>query len=411
MNLRERFLEVMAFNTSVHSVKWEFGYWGEVLDKWYESGLPMRRYPEILEKGHNATDGLYNIAWKSIKGTKLPKGIAVMGGGLYWPTQSFPIDHDVRSFFGMDYPNVMIPVNHIFYPMFDVQVIFEDEKQMIYSDVDGVTRRFLKETATMPSGETYPVKDWKTWQKLKDERLKLDDIKNRLPANWSELVKEYRNRDYPLALMGYPHGFFGIMANLMGYETLFYSYIDDPELIHDIVNTFTNLWICLYEEVFSYTDVDLVHIWEDISYGSGSMISLKVVREFMLPYYKRFTDFLKGKGVKNILVDTDGYCWDLIPLFLEGGATGMYPFETACGMDIVKVRKTFPQLQMMGGIPKSKIGLGKEAIDAFLEPVEEVLKTGGYIPFGDHFIPPEVTWEGFQYYRNRLNQIIDKYGK
>jgi uroporphyrinogen decarboxylase len=110
-------------------------------------------------------------------------------------------------------------------------------------------------------------------------------------------------------------------------------------------------------------------------------------------------------------VDTDGYCWDLIPLFIEGGATGMYPFETACGMDIVKVRKTYPQLQMMGGIPKSKIGLGKEAIDSFLEPVEEVLKTGGYIPFGDHFIPPEVTWDGFQYYRNRLNQIIDKYGK
>jgi uroporphyrinogen decarboxylase len=411
MNLRERFNEVMAFNTGVHSVKWEFGYWGEVLDRWYESGLPEHHYPDIPEKVNNATDGLYNIAWKSIQGGRLPKGIAVMGGGLYWPTQSFPLDHDVRAYFGMDYPNVMIPVNQIFHPMFEVQVSSDDEKQMLYTDIDGVTRRFLKETATMPSGEAYPIKDRKSWEKLKAERINMQDIKGRLPANWDELVKEYRNRDYPLALMGYPHGFFGILANLMGYETLFYSYIDDPELIHDIVDTFTKLWICLYEEVLSYTDVDLVHIWEDISYGSGSMISLKVVREFMLPYYKRFTDFLKGKGVKNILVDTDGYCWDLIPLFLEGGATGMYPFETACGMDIVKVRKTYPQLQMMGGIPKSQIGLGKEAIDAFLEPVEEVLKTGGYIPFGDHFIPPEVTWDGFQYYRNRLNQIIDRYGE
>ena len=47
-------------------------------------------------------------------------------------------------------------------------------------------------------------------------------------------------------------------------------------------------------------------------------------------------------------VDTDGDCWNLIPLFLEGGATGMYPFETACGMDIIKVRKHFPDLKMMG---------------------------------------------------------------
>jgi len=411
MNLRERFLEVMNFNTSVHSIKWEFGYWGEVLDKWYASGLPKKHYPEIPTKINNVTDGLYNRAWRSIKSDHLPNGIAVMGGGLYWPTQSFPLDHDVRNYFGMDYPNVLVDVNQIWYPMFDVQVISEDDKSMVYVDMDGVRRRFLKETATMPSGEGYPITDRKSWEKLKAERINLQNIKARLPANWDDLVQDYRNRDYPLALMGYPQGFFGILANLMGYETLFYSYIDEPELIHDIVSTFTDLWIALYEEVLSYTDVDLVHIWEDISYGSGSMISLAVVREFMLPYYKRFTDFLKGKGVKNIFVDTDGYCWDLIPLFLEGGATGMYPFETACGMDIVKVRKTFPQLQMMGGIPKSQIGLGKEAIDSFLEPVEAVLKTGGYIPYGDHFIPPEVTWEGFQYYRNRLNQIIDKYGK
>ena len=39
-----------------------------------------------------------------------------------------------------------------------------------------------------------------------------------------------------------------------------------------------------------------------------------------------------------------------------------------------------------------------------------MLKTGGYIPFADHFVPPEVTWDGFQYYRNRLNSIIDACG-
>jgi len=37
----------------------------------------------------------------------------------------------------------------------------------------------------------------------------------------------------------------------------------------------------------------------------------------MLPYLKRFTDFLKGAGVKVILLDTDGDCFDIIPLFLR----------------------------------------------------------------------------------------------
>ena len=311
-----------------------------------------------------------------------------MSGGLYWPTQSFPLDHDVKDYFGLDNAQILVDVNMMFHPMFDVQVLEEDEKYYVYIDVDGVQRRFLKDEATLPSGERYAITDRKSWEQLKEERINFDDIKGRFPDNWDQLVAGYRNRDYPLAIGGYPHGFFGILVNLMGYEELFYKYYDDPELIHDVVSTFTDLWIAVYSEVFEYTDVDLVQIWEDISYGSGSMVSHAVIKEFMLPYYKKFTSFLRGAGVKHIFVDTDGDCNDIIPLFLEGGATGIYPFETHAGMDIVKVRRDYPNLQMMGGIPKSEIAKGPNRIDEFLEPVTEVLKTGGYIPFGDHFIPP-----------------------
>lgn len=411
MNLRERFLEVMKFNTGVHSIKWEFGYWGEVVDRWYAEGLPKRHYPRISPRICTPTSELYTPAWNSVPRSRLPKGIAVMAGGLYWPTQGFPVDHDVRDYFGMDYPQILVDVNLLFHPMFEVQVLEDNEKYFVTRDVDGVQRRFIKATQTMPSGEKYPITDRKSWEQLKEERLNLNDIKGRFPSNWSQLVEWYRNRDFPLAIGGYPHGFFGTLANLMGYDKLFYAYVDDPEMIHDILDTFTELWIAVYSEVFTYVKPDLVQIWEDISYGSGPMISPDMIREFMLPYYKRFTSFLRSEGVDIIFVDTDGYCHDIIPLFIEGGATGIYPFETHTGMDIVRVRKDFPHLQMMGGVPKSDIGLGKDAIEKFLGPVEAVLKTGGYIPFGDHFIPPDVSWEGFKYYRTRLNELIDHLGE
>ena len=76
-------------------------------------------------------------------------------------------------------------------------------------------------------------------------------------------------------------------------------------------------------------------------------------------------------------------------------------------MDIVKVRHEFPKLALMGGIPKSEICKGRKRIDEILAPVSEVLKTSGYIPFGDHLIPPEVEWAEFEYYRARLNELID----
>jgi len=74
MNLRERFHEVMQFNTDVRSLKWEFGFWGEVIDSWYEAGLPKRRYPQIATEVTTPTSGLYNSAWRSIKGNRLPRG-------------------------------------------------------------------------------------------------------------------------------------------------------------------------------------------------------------------------------------------------------------------------------------------------------------------------------------------------
>ena len=409
MKVRERFREVMEnFNTGVSAPKWEFGYWGGTVDTWYEEGLPCRSYPEIPRKISTPTSSLYTACWNSIKGGRLPAGIAVLGGGLYWPTQGFARDEDVRDALGMDAGQRLVDVNLLFDPVFEVEIHEEDDEQLVYTDLDGVRRKFLKQSGVIPSAVENVITDWKSWEKLKDECIRFDAIRERFPANWNDLIDEYRMTDEIVTLGGYPHGYFGTLAHLMGYEHLFYNYVDDPALIHDIQKTFTDLWIAVYEEVLAEVDVDLFVIWEDISAGTGSMVSPSMIGEFMIPYYKRLTGFLKQHGVKTIFIDTDGDCFDLIPLFIEAGVTGMYPIEASCGMDLLRVRREFPSLQLMGGIPKSEIRHGRQRIDEILEPVEAVLDTGGYIPFGDHLIPPEVHWEEFSYYRTRLNDLIDR---
>lgn len=407
MNTRERFLEVMNFNRSVAPVKWEFGYWGETIENWYRQGLPRKRYPEIPAEITTPTSTLYTAAWTCQGTKKLPAGFPVMAGGLYWPTQGFALDWDVREHFQMDYTQVMVDVNLLFEPMFEIQVLRETAERFVYVDIDGVERIFMKQEATIPTTVRGPIDGWESWRKLKAERLNTKDISRRFPRNWKKLVQEYRNCDYPLAIGGYPHGYFGTLAHLLGYEKLFYWYYDEPELLHDMLSTFTDLWVAVYEQVLSEVDVDHIHFWEDISAGRGPMVSLEMVKTFMLPYYRRMIDFLKGRGMKIFFVDTDGDCNSLIPLFMSVGVTGLYPFETHCGMDIVKVRREYPRLQMLGGVPKSEIAKGPRRIDEILEPVKAVLETGGYIPFGDHFIPPEVPWDGFKYYRTTLNRMID----
>ena len=429
MNSRELFTETMSFNPAVGVPKWEFGYWGATIKNWYCEGLPQKNYPKIPANISTISASLYTTAWayrwrdkretkkiveddkkeaKSNIKIELPNGIGVWGGALYWPSQGFPLDKDVAGYFNFDKSEISVNVEQIFWPHFNIKILDEDEKSLTYIDLDGVKRKYLKKEATIPTSIDWPIKDWDSWNSIKEQRLGFDNISSRFPKNWPALLKEYRRRDYPLALGGYPLGLFGTLAHLIGYENLFYFYYDSPNLIHDILTTFTNLWISIWEEVVYQVDVDCVHIWEDVSSGRGSMISKAIFREFMTPYYKKLTSFLKSKGVNIILVDTDGNCSELIPLFLEAGITGLYPMEVSAGMDVISARRKYPNLQIMGGIPKSDIALGEKRIDEILVDTELLLKGGGYIPFGDHLIPPEVPWKYFKYYRERLNGLIDK---
>lgn len=424
MNSRGKFLETMNFNKNVSPNKWEFGFWGATVKRWYEEGLPKKHYPKIPSNIINTTASLYTAVWtsnwrnektyfekvykESEREIELPDGIPITAGGIYWPTQGLPLDSDVKEYFNFDTSQMMINAEQLIYPQFPVKILREDENYIDYVDLDGCSRRFSKINPVIPAGIKWPIGSWDDWNVIKEERMNVRNIRKRLPDNWSELVKEYNSRDYPLAVGGYPNGLFGSLTHLIGYENLFLFYYDEPELIKDMLETITDIWIALWEEIMYEVDIDLGNFWEDISYGKGSMISPKTFKEFLSPYYKKLTKFLRSKNVDIILVDTDGDCNELIPLFMETGITGLYPMEVSAGMDVVSARKKYPDLQILGGIPKSDIALGKERIDQFLESVDWLLKQGGYIPYGDHLIPPEVPWNKFKYYREKLNLMIDK---
>lgn len=152
---------------------------------------------------------------------------------------------------------------------------------------------------------------------------------------------------------------------------------------------------------------DALFIWEDMCYKQGPLISPAMFREFMLPNYQKLTACARDHGVRHVIVDTDGNCAALLPLFIEGGVTVLHPFETAADMDVVEVRKAFPKLGIMGGIDKRKIGLGPDAIDAELErQVPYMMSRGGYIPTIDHSVPPDISWDDYKYYRKKLNAMI-----
>ncbi len=112
--------------------------------------------------------------------------------------------------------------------------------------------------------------------------------------------------------------------------------------------------------------------------------------------------------VNIIFVDTDGDFWKMIPKFIEGGVTGVFPCEVNANMDVAAIREAYPKFQLIGGVDKMKLFMGKEAIDAELDrKIAPTIRKGGYIPTIDHLVPENTPWSFFSYYRERLNKIID----
>lgn len=389
MNVRERFLATLAFEPGVRPPLWEFAYWGGTIERWYGEGLPRRKgFARPLTFGEPAT-----------------------GPGAYWgcPPLAAPRAEDVSTCLGLDGDYQCVPLENWVFPPFKEEILADEGDNVIFRDKQGVVMRKRKDDASRPGYLSWPVSNRRDWQQLKEERFQVQ-LTERLPSNWKTLVDEYKRRDYPMALGGFPGGYFGSLRYLMGEMRLLTAYYDEPDLVHDIADSLTDFWIELYGAVLQDVQVDTFEIWEDMCYKAGPLISPATFREFMSPYYERLIGFLRQNGIRNFIVDTDGDCTKLIPLFLEAGVTALLPFEVQAGMDIREVRREYPRLQILGGLDKRRIAEGKAAIEAELRgKVPFMLKHGGYVPYMDHLVPPEVSWEDFRYYRQLIAELVEEH--
>jgi len=401
MNSRERFLAVMNFEPVDRTMMWDIGYWSDSVRRWHREGLPHRyEVPESVVGG------------STIRGS-------MNGSKPYWSTKEepatdqdvvFAVAQEIYDYFGLDQCMVHIPVHYWIYPAFEQVILEEDGDCVLVRDSVGIVKRERRDHKSLPHWLRGPVSNWEDWEQVKAERLQ-PHTPGRVPEDWPKLVEEYRHRDYVLSAGGCPGGFYGGARHLLGEQLVLTTFIDNPALMHAIMDHLADMWIELYDRVLDDVHLDCFFIWEDMCYKNGPLISPAMFREFMLPNYKRFTACLRDHGVKQIMVDTDGDARSLVPLFAEGGVSIMYPLEPPHGMDVVALAKAHPKMRFMGGIDKRKLAVGPAAIDEELErKVPFMLKRGGYVPYLDHQAPPDISWENFKYFRQKLNAMIQGKG-
>ena len=322
-----------------------------------------------------------------------------------WIHEGYPADARFEDYFKMD------PLNRIsinsgytnspYHPQFEDKTVHENDQYRIYSDSDGVLKKELKigRDTSMPQYLKFPIADRKDWAAIKS-RLDPADATARV-GDVASLKKSCADADVPTMLP--ICGIFGHVRNLFGDEGLSYVIYDDPGLLEEVLDNWLELYVTLIEELVRSVRIDSILIWEDMCYKNGPLISPGHFQQFMSPRYGEMIKTARRNGVGGILVDTDGDCRKMLPLFLEAGADAVMPFEVQAGMDVAQIRQEFPKLGIMGGIDKRALAGTPDEIRLEVDRVlSRFGRNGGFIPTLDHTVPPNVSLKNFQFYLKYL---------
>jgi uroporphyrinogen-III decarboxylase len=347
---RERWLRTFHYEPLDHVPDEEFGYWAETYTQWHEQGLPE---------------------WVDEEGK-------------------------ANQFFGFA-PRATVPINLGLIPPFEAKVLEETDRYRIQIDGSGVKSIVYKDgTSSIPHYLEFPIKSREDWLEFK-KRLDPDDP-NRYPADWEAWKQSVANRDYPLGV--FCGSLFGWIRDWMGFEGVSYACVDQPELVEEIMEHLTEMALTAIYKIPADVQLDYAAFWEDMAFNKGPIISPRLFREWMTPRYKRITDALRERfGVDIVYVDCDGNILSLVEHWLAGGVNVMFPLEVRAGSDPVRIRQQFGKsVLLMGGVDKTQLIAGKEAIVKELERLKPLVEEGGYIPHVDHRCPPDVTYENYLFY-------------
>ncbi len=270
------------------------------------------------------------------------------------------------------------------------------------------TRRYLE----------YPVKTRADWEALKEhfdphtpartEPLAAHQVPRSInpdayrhhPAggtHWKDLVERTKTTDVPVR-SGFPGPYWAI-RDFCGMEGLSLLFYDDPSLVHEMFEYWTWFIMEIFDEPMRAMDVDAFTISEDMAYKKQAMMSPPLMREFLLPRYRELYTFFKERGLKSLVMDSDGYNNQILDVLYPEALDGIEPIEIAAGNDPEEMLRKYPGLFIHGGVDKRELAKSRERLRAEVaQRYWTAREFGTFIPHTDHGVPPDIPLRNFLYY-------------
>lgn len=196
----------------------------------------------------------------------------------------------------------------------------------------------------------------------------------------------------------------------MGLELYSYFYVDYPEDITDFMEISTENAVRKVHAVADPSLSPVVLIAEDFATKQGPIFSPEFLGRHHYPYVKMLTEAWHSHGIK-VIYHSDGNYKKAIPDLIKCGVDGFYCLEPNCGMDIVDLKKTWPEMVWAGGVDGVEL-MERGTVEEVKREVHrhitetDVLNTGGMFVATSSEINPPIKPENFKAMVDAVGELL-----
>ncbi len=207
-------------------------------------------------------------------------------------------------------------------------------------------------------------------------------------------------------------GEIAIIAGFLGPFTMMYWYFmdlenlslilyDDPELIAEICDAFTDWTLEAARLAYESGGIDAFGLADDWGGTTNLLMSPKHLRKIFI---QPFRDIVTGMKKYNlpVMMHNDGNLWAVLDDLVNTGINGFHPVERAASMDLKKVKERYKgKLCPIGNINNKTTmvtGSPEDVKEEALECLKIAAPGGGYVLATDHSLHDDIPLENIYAY-------------
>jgi len=325
-----------------------------------------------------------------------------------WHEQGMPREVSPDDYFGFDISHISLDCS----PRFEQEVLSHGGEWYTYRDRWGYTATKKYGKSSSVHFFDHRTADRAAWEASRhrwslstapDETARIDTasyFEHFAPyPTWAEVRRlydeVYANGRY---LLFNCYGPWEATWRHRGYEAQLMDCLLDPDWLREMAETHVALLIAVLDKCLADgMRPDGFFMVEDLAANRGLLMSPASWRSVFKPAVQELGRFLVRHQV-DFWMHCCGNAEAVFPDLIECGVRVMQPLQVSAGLDVNELRRRYgTQLAWYGNVAAPKMSGPLPALEDELRAKTSFAREGGYIFHSDHSVPPDVSFERYQW--------------